>query len=81
MEKYRLYGVRYATMITSRGCPFRYCFCSSSRLFGGCWRARNPENILEEIKIIYEKYKTRNIEFVDDTFTLNQKRAEKYAKE
>jgi len=64
-------------VITSRGCPFRCCFCSSSRLFGGCWRARSPENVLEEIKIIHEEYKARNIEFVDDTFTLNQKRVEK----
>ncbi|MCD6484686.1 MAG: radical SAM protein [Candidatus Odinarchaeota archaeon] len=77
MDRYHAYGVRYATVITSRGCPFGCCFCASSRLFGGCWRARSPENVLEEIKIIYEKYKTRNIEFVDDTFTLNQKRAEK----
>jgi len=62
MEKYHLYGVRYATMITSRGCPFRCCFCDSSRLFGGCRRTRSPENVLEEIKIIREEYKTRNIE-------------------
>jgi len=77
MDRYHAYGVRYATVITSRGCPFRCCFCVSSRLFGGCWRARSPENVLEEIKIIYDEYKTRNIEFMDDTFTLNQKRAEK----
>ena len=66
MDRYHAYGVRYATVIRSRGCSYRYSFYSSSRLFGGCWRARSPENVLEEIKIIHDEYKTRNIEFIDD---------------
>ena len=52
-------------------------FCSSSRLFGGYWRGRSPENVLEEIKWVYEDYGIKNIEFIDDTFTLDQKRAER----
>jgi len=76
-RKYQVQGVRYSAMISSRGCPFGCSFCASSRLFGRCWRGRSPENVLEEIKILYEKYKIGNIEFMDDTFTLNQKRAEK----
>ncbi len=76
VEKYQVNGTRYTAMITSRGCPFRCSFCSSSRLFGGCWRGRSPENVLDEMRVIYEDYDTKNIEFVDDTFTLNQKRAE-----
>ncbi len=77
MHLYQANGIRYTTMLTSRGCPFRCSFCSSSRLFGGFWRGRSPENVLEEIKIIYEDYGIRNVEFMDDTFTLDQKRAEK----
>jgi anaerobic magnesium-protoporphyrin IX monomethyl ester cyclase len=77
MSLYEFNGVRYTTMLTSRGCPFKCSFCSSSRLFGGYWRGRSPENVLEEMKIIYEEYNIRNIEFLDDTFTLNQERAEK----
>jgi radical SAM superfamily enzyme YgiQ (UPF0313 family) len=77
MHLYKFNGVKYTTMLTSRGCPFKCSFCSSSRLFGGYWRGRSPENVLEEMKIIYEKYGIRNIEFIDDTFTLNQERAEK----
>lgn len=76
VDKYQVNGTRYTTMITSRGCPFRCSFCSSSRLFGGHWRGRSPENVLDEIRIIYEDYGTKNIEFIDDTFTLNEKRAE-----
>jgi radical SAM superfamily enzyme YgiQ (UPF0313 family) len=77
MHLYKFNGVKYTTMLTSRGCPFKCSFCSSSRLFGGYWRGRSPENVLEEMKIIYEEYGIRNIEFIDDTFTLNQERAEK----
>ena len=74
---YNVNGVKYTTMLTSRGCPFRCSFCSSSRLFGGSWRGRSPENVLEEMKNIYDEYNIRNFEFMDDTFTLDQKRAER----
>jgi len=78
---YKFNGVKYTTMLTSRGCPFKCSFCSSSRLFGGYWRGRSPENVIEEMKIIYEEYGIKNIEFIDDTFTLNQERAEKICNE
>jgi radical SAM superfamily enzyme YgiQ (UPF0313 family) len=81
MHLYKFNGVKYTTMLTSRGCPFKCSFCSSSRLFGGYWRGRSPENVLEEMKIVYEEYGIRNIEFMDDTFTLNQERAEKICDE
>jgi radical SAM superfamily enzyme YgiQ (UPF0313 family) len=81
MHLYKFNGVRYTTMLTSRGCPFKCSFCSSSRLFGGYWRGRSPENVLEEMKTVYEEYGIRNIEFMDDTFTLNQERAEKICDE
>ena len=77
VEKYQLNGKRYTTMITSRGCPFRCSFCSSSRLFGGYWRGRSPQNVLDELRIIYEDYEIKHIEFLDDTFTLDNKRAER----
>ena len=76
MDKYKFSGQRYAAMLTSRGCPFKCSFCASSRLFGGLWRGRSPDNVIEEIRILREKFGIKNIEFVDDTFTLSQKRAE-----
>ncbi|MGQ9461264.1 MAG: B12-binding domain-containing radical SAM protein [Candidatus Bathyarchaeaceae archaeon] len=76
-DRYQVNGIKYTAMLTSRGCPFGCSFCSSSHLFGGYWRGRSPENVLEEMRIIYENHKIKNIEFVDDTFTLNQIRAEK----
>jgi radical SAM superfamily enzyme YgiQ (UPF0313 family) len=81
MDKYQFRGQRYASMLTSRGCPFNCSFCASSRLFGGFWRGRSPENVVEEIRIFHEKFGIENIEFVDDTFTLDQKRAERICDE
>jgi radical SAM superfamily enzyme YgiQ (UPF0313 family) len=81
MNKYQFYGQRYASMLTSRGCPFNCSFCASSRLFGGFWRGRSPENVVEEIRLLHDKFDIKNIEFVDDTFTLDQKRAERICDE
>jgi len=79
MDRYRLEGKRFASIMSSRGCPFSCIFCSSSALFGKVWRARSPENVIEEIKLLKNKYKVKEIEFLDDTFTLNNKRAGKIA--
>lgn len=75
MHKYQFNGVKYTAMLTSRGCPFQCSFCSSSSHFGKYWRGRSPENVLEEMKCVHEDYGINNIEFIDDTFTLDQKRA------
>ncbi|RLI49168.1 MAG: B12-binding domain-containing radical SAM protein [Candidatus Thorarchaeota archaeon] len=80
-DTYEFSGVRYATIITSRGCPFQCIFCSSSLHFGKKYRPHSVERVLSEIKILYEKYKIREIEFLDDTFTLNRKRAREIAHE
>jgi len=76
LDRYQFDGQRYTAMLSSRGCPFGCSFCASSRLFGGRWRGRSPENVLEEMRTVYEDYGIQNIEFVDDTFTLDRRRAE-----
>jgi len=81
MEKYISEGSRYATMITSRGCPFNCVFCSSSRICGKKWRGRSAEKVADELELLTEKYKVKTVEFLDDTFTLNKKRAEEICDE
>ena len=69
---------RYAaTLISSRGCPFDCEFCSSSRFNGTRWRARSPENILEELDLLYNKYGYRAVAFFDDNFTLDPYRVDR----
>ncbi|MCL2123371.1 MAG: radical SAM protein, partial [Desulfovibrionaceae bacterium] len=59
-----------AGVITSRGCPNRCTFCDRS-VFGQKLRQRSPENIAEEIILLYHKHGIREFNFLDDTFTIN----------
>jgi anaerobic magnesium-protoporphyrin IX monomethyl ester cyclase len=67
----------YGYVLTGRGCPFECTFCASKRIWRGHVRLRPPENVVEEVKSVYNKYSTKLFYFVDDTFTLNKKRTEK----
>lgn len=61
-------------LITSRGCPYDCHFCSG---LGKCerWRPFSAERILSEIKTGIEKWGVNQIEFADDNFTFEKKRA------
>ncbi len=75
MERYQIDNKEFGTIMTSRGCPFNCIFCSSSLQFGKQWRGHSVERVIDELRILREKYNKREIEFLDDTFTLNMKRA------
>ena len=63
-----------ATAITgSRGCPYNCAFCVSKLMWNRRVRFRTPENIIEEIKIIIDKYGVRHFRFQDDTITASKK--------
>ncbi|MBC7118869.1 MAG: B12-binding domain-containing radical SAM protein [Methanobacteriaceae archaeon] len=64
-----------AHIITSRGCTYSCKYCSSSLIMGRRFRARSPENVVDEIEELYDKYKIKEIGFIDDTFVLNKRRA------
>ncbi|MCX8176135.1 MAG: B12-binding domain-containing radical SAM protein [Candidatus Bathyarchaeota archaeon] len=83
MDKYKVFNEKMVigTILTSRGCPFNCVFCSSSLLFGKKFRARSPSNVVDEIEQFQERYKTRYVEFIDDTFTFDKKRAEEICRE
>lgn len=63
----------YAPIFTSRACPYRCTYCH--RIFGKKFRPRSPENVLEEIKLLYEKHNVRELHIYDDVFNLDKKRA------
>lgn len=69
LEQYKRLPV--TNMITTRGCPYQCIFCSS-----GNTKAyfRSPQNVLEEMRVLVNEYKVKDITFWDDTFTLNKKR-------
>lgn len=68
---------RYMSMITSRGCPGRCVFCSIHSVWGYEWRARTPENVVDEIEKLVTEYRIREIHFEDDNLTLSKRRMAK----
>lgn len=69
---------RRAVMISTRGCPARCHFCASPLQLGSRYRVRSAENIVNEIKELYERYRIEALGFQDDAFTLNRKRTEDF---
>jgi anaerobic magnesium-protoporphyrin IX monomethyl ester cyclase len=62
-------------ILTSRGCPYRCTYCNSS-VFGKKFRARSPENVLSELDLLVKDFGIRQLDILDDNFTLDLLRAE-----
>lgn len=65
------------TVMTSRGCRFRCCFCAGGMLSGHKVRMRSAENVLAEIDMLVEKFKIRELIFTDDEMYFDKERARK----
>ncbi len=64
---------KFATLASSRGCPFSCNFCACRSFAQGVFRSRSVKNIFDEIcELSSQGY--REILFVDDNFTLKTKR-------
>lgn len=63
----------YATMIASRGCPYKCTYCACPSIWRGKYRLRSVKNVMEEIDYLVQRYKVRYITFEDDIFGLNQR--------
>jgi len=64
----------WATMITSRGCPYSCVFCSIHNVMGKQWRARSPKNVVDEIEQLVHTYHIKQMDFIDENMTLDKKR-------
>lgn len=62
-----------ANVLTTRGCPFRCTFCTTSRMFAP-YRQRSVDNVIDEIRM-YKKMGFRYMNFEDDNFTADKERA------
>ena len=61
-------------LLTARGsCPFKCPFCSASHIWEGRRRARRPEGVVDEMRMLVEAYGASYIFFADDIFTLDRK--------
>lgn len=68
-----------ATMISSRGCPFSCTFCDKG-VSGSTWRAREPQDVVEEMQE-HARAGAGFVAFFDDCFTLDPDRVEEICRE
>lgn len=57
-----------ASMITSRGCKYHCNYCVSGNIKRRNFRKRSNRNIIEEMKLLADKYHVNDIIFYDDCF-------------
>jgi radical SAM superfamily enzyme YgiQ (UPF0313 family) len=70
-------GYRFGSIQISRGCPLNCSFCSVTAFNGGKYRFRPIDKIIEELKLIKEKY----VLIVDDNLIGTKKEHAERAKE
>lgn len=77
-ERYGERGDRYSidTLYTSRGCPWSCSFCANSQMHGR-WRARTPENVIEEIELLHDPGTKKLLKIWDANFLTSIRRAER----
>jgi radical SAM superfamily enzyme YgiQ (UPF0313 family) len=68
---------RYArpgTVMSSRGCPLKCIFCIAST-FEDAYRPRSPENVVAEVRHMYDVWGIQDFYFIDNVFTTVRSRA------
>ncbi len=66
MDNYVAMAVQF-----SRGCPFHCEFCDITLMLGRIVRTKTPEQILQELDLLYKLGWRREVFFVDDNFVGN----------
>jgi len=72
---YSMLSNRNLPVVTSRGCPCKCTFCSSTNLWGNRYRMRSADNVLAELDWLVSRFGVREVKFQDDNLTTNRQRA------
>jgi anaerobic magnesium-protoporphyrin IX monomethyl ester cyclase len=67
----------FATMFSSRACPWRCTYCHNS--YGKTFRERSAEHVLAEIELLVTKHGVKELVFMDDIFNFRPARAKAIA--
>ena len=70
---------RYASLFTSRGCPYKCIYCHN--IFGKKLRTQSVKRIIDEIIILKDQYKINEFEILDDSFNIDKQRVIKFCTE
>ena len=63
------HGYFSINMGTTRGCPFKCNWCAKP-IYGNRYNSRSPKNVVEELKVLKEKFNYDHVWFCDDIFGL-----------
>jgi len=55
----------------TRGCPYKCIYCYHD-FMGQGYRTRSPQNVFDEMKILYQRYGVKYFHFVDDEFVMKK---------
>lgn len=64
---------KIATMVGSRGCPWKCSFCSTKILWGNRARYRSVDDIIAEMRYLYDKFNINAFIFNDDNISVNKR--------
>ena len=66
----------YAVIYTSLGCPFNCTYCNVRSLYNGKpgIRFRSIKSVVDEIGVLVNDYRVRNIKILDELFVIKQER-------
>ncbi len=71
----------YGDIIASRGCPFKCTNCKPALDKIAPYRIRRPEKVIEEMKLLKEKYKVKHFTFSDSELVGPKTWVKKFAQE
>jgi len=66
--------VRYASLFTSRGCPFQCIFCSQHTMHGRRVRFHGVSRVIAELRDIIDNLGVQHVILMDETLTLRRER-------
>lgn len=67
-------GSTLAIVSSSRGCRQNCSFCSQQLFWQRTWRSRSPENFVNELEMLNQRYGVNVVMLADEIPTLDQKR-------
>lgn len=75
--------VKWGFLQSSRGCPYSCIFCSDAirASYGKAYRARSPGLVVDEMEYLVNKLGVNAIDFIDEVFTFDMKRADEICDE